>query len=74
MSGMERGPGDWHGAQQLFTLCKMEVSDAGTVRTEANSPGQHWSSLRAQGLQLRNKVTVHVPAACRDKAVKAACR
>lgn len=60
MDSMERDPGDWHGAQQLFTLCKMEVSDPGRFRTEADSPGQHWSSLRAQGLQLRNKVAVYM--------------
>lgn len=31
----ERDPGDWQGAQQLFTLCKKEVPDPGRVGTEA---------------------------------------
>lgn len=58
MDGVGESPGDWHGAQQLFTLCKIEVPDPGSVRTEADPQGQHWSCLRAQGLQLRNRVTV----------------
>lgn len=60
MDSLGRGPRDWHGAQQLFTLCKIEVPDPGRVRTEASSQGQHWSCLRGQGLQLGNKVALYM--------------
>lgn len=65
----ERDPRDWQGAQQLFTLCKMEVPDPDRVGTEAsfarpalNLPQSPGTAAGEQGGH------VHVPVPCRGES------
>lgn len=65
----ERDPGDWQGAQQLFTLCKVEVLDPGRVETETSFTRPALGLPQSPGAAAGEQGgCVHVPVAGRGES------